>query len=37
MVYIDQFGKTFYQDILNSEMVFLNDYYDKMKILEYTF
>ena len=32
MIYLDNYGKTYYQDILNSEMVFLNDFYDKMKI-----
>ena len=37
MVYQDDYGKQFYQELTNSDLVFLNEFYDKLKIKEYTY
>ena len=36
MIYMDHFGKEYYQDLNNSDLIFLNEFYDKLKIREYT-
>ncbi|CDW86501.1 UNKNOWN [Stylonychia lemnae] len=37
MIYKDLSGNKYKQDLKNSELVFFNEYYDKFKILEYTY
>lgn len=37
MVYQDKFGKQYIKEMLNSDLVYLNDFYDKLKIKEYNF
>jgi hypothetical protein len=37
MIYQDQYGKQYYQDLSNSDLVFLNEFYEKLRIREYTF
>ena len=36
MVCEDPYGKQYYSELKNSDLVFLNDFYDKLKIKEYT-
>lgn len=36
-IYVDERGSQYYQDLRNSDLVYLNEYYEKFKVQEYTF
>ena len=36
MIYLDNEGKQIYQDLTNSDVVFLNDFYEMLRIKQYS-
>lgn len=37
MIYVDHSGKEYYEELKNSDLIFYNEFYDRLRIKEFTF